>query len=175
MTPPKIMLLGDIGVGKSSIARRLAFNQFDPDYKPTLGVDIYSCELPHGPHGTEQNGATSDPEQRFILWDVDGNFGDSILSLVYIKNAAGALIIGDLTRSETLDTMLALGRSFMQAMPGRYCGLLLNKSDLMLPDVALPAALLDSQLPIERTSAKTGDNVERAFLRAADAIRRRAT
>jgi len=167
MTPRKIMLLGEIGVGKSSIARRLVFDCFDPDYKPTLGVDVYSYEIEQPPDSQLGSGA------RFIIWDTDGNFGDSILSHIYIKHAAGALIIGDVTRRTSLESMLHLGRSFMSAMPGRYCSFLLNKSDLTGPTAELPSALVQSSIPIMRTSAKTGENVKEAFLGAADAIRRR--
>ncbi len=167
MTPRKIMLLGEIGVGKSSIARRLVFDRFDPDYKPTLGVDVYSYEVDEAP-GTEAGSRA-----RFIIWDTDGNFGDSILSLVYIKQAAGALVVGDLTRRATLETMVQLGRSFMDAMPGRYCGLLMNKSDMTDGAADLPPEVTQCSIPALRTSAKTGENVENAFLRAADAIRRR--
>ncbi len=166
MTPRKIMLLGEIGVGKSSIARRLVFDRFDPDYKPTLGVDVYSYEMaPCHP----QPG----PAPRFVIWDTDGNFGDSVLSLVYIKQAAAALIVGDLTRSATLQTMVKLGRNFMEAMPGRYCGLLMNKSDMADDLAELPPEVMQCSIPALRTSAKTGENVENAFQRAADAIRRR--
>jgi small GTP-binding protein len=167
MTPRKIMLLGEIGVGKSSIARRLVFDCFDPDYKPTLGVDVYSYEC------QEPSDAQPGAGARFIIWDTDGNFGDSILSLVYIKQAAAALIVGDLTRRATLETMVDLGRSFLEAMPGRYCSLLLNKSDMADDGIDLPSAMTKLSIPIMRTSAKTGENVESAFLRAADAIRRR--
>ena len=37
----KVMLLGQIGVGKSSIAQRLVFDRFESSYKPTMGVDVY--------------------------------------------------------------------------------------------------------------------------------------
>jgi small GTP-binding protein len=167
MTPRKIMLLGEIGVGKSSIARRLVFDRFESDYKPTLGVDVYSYEIEPGPSPQPSAGA------KFIIWDTDGNFGDNILSHIYIKQAAGALIVGDVTRSSTLDSMLQLGRSFMSAMPGRYCGFLINKSDLAGTTANLPPTLAHSPIPIVHTSAKTGENVKEAFLGAADAIRRR--
>ena len=167
MTPRKIMLLGEIGVGKSSIARRLVFDRFESDYKPTLGVDVYSYEIEPGP------GPQPGPGAKFIIWDTDGNFGDNILSHIYIKQAAGALIVGDVTRSTTLDSMLQLGRSFMSAMPGRYCGFLVNKSDLAGTTADLPPALAHSPIPIVHTSAKTGENVKEAFRGAADAIRRR--
>ena len=52
MNRRKIMLLGDIGVGKSSIVRRLVFDEFDHNYKPTLGVDVYSCEIAPDPPPT---------------------------------------------------------------------------------------------------------------------------
>jgi GTPase SAR1 family protein len=48
MTARKIMLLGEIGVGKSSIARRLVFDRFEGDYKPTIGVDVYSYDVDDG-------------------------------------------------------------------------------------------------------------------------------
>jgi len=167
MTPRKIMLLGEIGVGKSSIARRLVFDRFESEYKPTLGVDVYSYEIE--PSLNPQPGAGA----KFMIWDTDGNFGDNILSHIYIKQAAGALIVGDGTRRTTLESMLHLGRSFLDAMPGRYCTFLVNKSDLTSAAAELPPALTHSQIPIVRTSAKTGENVREAFLGAADAIRRR--
>ena len=142
MTAQKIMLLGEIGVGKSSIAQRLVFNRFGTDYKPTLGVDIYTYEIETP---TEANPAAT---TEFIIWDTDGNFGESVLSHIYIKEAAAALIVGDIGRRTTLMRMLELGNSFMQD-------------------------LIKSPIPILRTSAKTGENVKNAFLRAADAIRRR--
>jgi len=167
MTASKVMLLGEIGVGKSSIARRLVFDRFESDYKPTLGVDVYSYEIEPGSAPQSDDGA------KFIIWDTDGNLGESILSHVYIKEAAAALIVGDVTRRTTLETMVQLGRGFMDAMPGRYCGFLVNKSDLASASLDLPPVLVQSSIPMIRTSAKTGENVKNAFLRAADAIRRR--
>ena len=90
MTAQKIMLLGEIGVGKSSIAQRLVFNRFETDYKPTLGVDVYTYEI--------ETPTDADPAAttKFIIWDTDGNFGESVLSHIYIKEAAAALIVGDI-------------------------------------------------------------------------------
>jgi small GTP-binding protein len=165
MTPRKIMLLGEIGVGKSSIARRLVFDRFESEYKPTLGVDIYTYEI--------NSTAPACQRAAFIIWDTDGNLGDSILSHVYIKEAAAALIVGDVTRPATLDAMVQLGQQFMTAMPGRYCSFLINKFDLADGSDDVPSSLARSSVPTLRTSAKTGENVKTAFLGAADAIRRR--
>ena len=45
-TAHKVMLLGEIGVGKSSLAQRLLFNRFSGQYKPTIGVEVFRYVLP---------------------------------------------------------------------------------------------------------------------------------
>ena len=69
MAAHKVMLLGEIGVGKSSLARRLVFDKFSRDYKPTIGVEVYRYDVPADP---------ASPATSLILWDTDGNFGDAI-------------------------------------------------------------------------------------------------
>ena len=166
MTSRKIMLLGDIGVGKSSIVQRLVFDRFDMTYKPTIGVDVYRYEVPPA--------AGRDPIN-LIVWDTDGNLSDLIFQHVYMKAASAAMIVGDLTRRETLDTMLRLATSFRDALPGRHISFLLNKSDLLgRPDSAeIPKEFSADRRDVVRTSARTGDNVQVAFIEAANAILRR--
>lgn len=166
MTARKLMLLGEIGVGKSSLARRLVFDKFEFDYKPTIGVDIYRYEVP--PHGGR-------PATTLIIWDTDGNFGDAIFRHIYMKEAAGACIVGDLSRPQTLDTMGTLVTGFRDAFPGRHATLIVNKTDLIQDAelAPLPTALTQGFAPLIRTSAKTGDNVEKAFIETADVIARR--
>lgn len=168
MIARKIMLLGEIGVGKSSIAKRLAFDRFDIDYKPTVGVDVYQYVVPDEP---------GRPGMRFIVWDTDGNFGDAIFRHVYMKQASAAMIVGDVTRSSTLEAMARLGSDYRDAFPGRHFSYLVNKHDLLVPgnDPVLPDALTRSNMPIIRTSALTGDNVKDAFRAAAAIIHRRVS
>ncbi len=42
----KICLLGQGGVGKTCIARRLCFNTFDANTRLTIGIDFYTYDLP---------------------------------------------------------------------------------------------------------------------------------
>ncbi len=166
MSARKVMLLGEIGVGKSSTVQRLVFNRFEFDYKPTIGVDVYRYEIP----ATAERAHTS-----LIVWDTDGNFGDTIFKHVYMKEAAAAMIIGDLSRPQTLETMVNLANGFRDALPGRHVSLLLNKSDLVRsPDaVEMPAGFDRLKIVPKFTSAKSGQNVETAFVEAAEAIERR--
>jgi Ras-related protein Rab-5C/Ras-related protein Rab-22 len=166
MTSYKIMLLGDIGVGKSSIAQRLAFERFSTDYKPTIGVDVYRYREPP---------AAGHDATDLIVWDTDGNLGDHMFRHIYMRAASGAMIVGDLTRRETLDSVVQLAEAFSSELPGRYIGFLLNKTDLIeKPEtILLPKALVDRPEQRIFTSAKTGRNIVLAFSEAANAMRRR--
>jgi small GTP-binding protein len=162
----KIMLLGEIGVGKTSIVRRLAFDKFDGTYKATLGTDVYRYEVDPPPGATPFH---------FIVWDTDGNFGDSIFQHVYVKEAHAALIIGDVSRRTTLEHMVKLGEGFMDALPGRPFTYVINKIDLLAPgdEIGLPKGLQSDEFPTIRTSAKTGQHVKQAFHDIATTIHRR--
>lgn len=163
------MLLGEIGVGKTSLIRRLVLNRFEGTYKGTLGFDLYTFKL-------AGVGADGDDTIPLVLWDTDGNVGTNIFRHdIYMQGTSAALIVGDLTRPETFNAMLELEKGFATHYPGRHVAFVLNKSDL-LPEherSKLPAAIVETQLPLIVTSAKTGDNVENAFRDAANAIIRR--
>ena len=166
MIARKVMLLGEIGVGKSSLARRLVFDKFEVSYKPTIGVDVYRYEV---------QPTTTRAGMSLIVWDTDGNFGDAIFKHIYMKEASAALIIGDLARMPTLDTMVKLGTGFADAFPGRHVGYIVNKTDLVADAeaVPLPGQLTRPGTSLIRTSAKTGSNVADAFIDAAACIARR--
>lgn len=150
-------MLGEIGVGKTSIVRRLVLGKFQADYKATLGVDIYTY--------TVNFGYFSEKPIDLTIWDIDGDIGDSIFGHVYIQGASGALIIGDAARPSTYRSMVETGRQFQDYLPGRPLILVLNKLDLVPgPDtIDLSPFERTGNAPLETTSAKTGENVVRAF------------
>lgn len=155
----KVMLLGDIGVGKTSLVRRLIFDRFDHEYKATIGVDVYT-------HNTQIETADGQKvEIKQVIWDIDGDFGESIFKQIYIKGATAALVIGDCSRRARLPTVVALGQAFCEQFPGRPAVLVANKTDLVdageVASVIAPLRAL--HLPIVQTSAKTGENVRGMF------------
>lgn len=166
MSARKVMLLGEIGVGKSSLARRLVSGKFDTAYIPTIGVDVYSYAVP--PEVTGQ-------PMSLIVWDTDGNLGEAIFSHVYSRQASAALIVGDVTRRATLDAMVRLGAGFRSAFPGRILLNIVNKTDLLHPaeEPELPAALTQPGAELVMTSALTGARVLDAFYQVAQTIVRR--
>lgn len=162
MSAKKVMLLGDIGVGKSSIVQRLVFDRFQESYKPTIGVDIYRYAVPLG---------DGEP-MTLIVWDTDGNFGDSIFRHVYIREATASFVVSDVTRPETLQSALRLAELFAETLPGRPVTLLRNKCDLISMPPAASGAGAD-RFPVYMTSALSGDNIAQAFLDTAQTIQRR--
>lgn len=163
MLTRKIMLLGEIAVGKTSLARRLVFGSFDANYKATLGVEIYTHVLTATPEETAM---------KLAIWDIDGDLSEGIFSHNYIKGASGALIIGDASRPATLNTMLRLSSAFRESQPGRPFAFVINKCDLpgAVSADSLPEGLHDPEASLHLTSAVTGDNVGDAFADLASSI-----
>ncbi|MFM9943535.1 MAG: Rab family GTPase [Hyphomicrobiaceae bacterium] len=168
MISKKIMILGEIGVGKTSLVRRYVLDEMPSDYIPTMGVDIYRYTVPASPAGPRA-------PVELVIWDIDGNYGQSIFRHVYSKGASGALIIGDITRRPTLDLMVDLAHGFQDAMPGRHFSFVVNKLDLLPEpgDADVPEALKSDRHELVWASAKSGANVRHSFEAAAAAIARR--
>lgn len=168
MITRKLLLLGEIGVGKTSLVRRLVHDELPTDYRATMGVDLYRYEI---------DGIGLDGRQalELVVWDLDGNYGLSIFQHVYSKGASGALIVGDVMRHATLEHMVGLADGFMDALPSRQFSFVVNKLDLVEePDPKLlPEKLRSTHHPIVWTSAKTAHNVLSAFRQVSDAILRR--
>jgi len=156
----KVMLLGEIAVGKTSLARRLVFNQFEAGYKATLGVELYT-------HVVDADASTGDasPSVKLSIWDVDGDLAESIFSHNYIKGASGALVIGDATRPATVESMVRLAGAFHETQFGRPVVYVVNKLDALDGDLpeTLRATLDDPEISLFQTSALTGARVEDAF------------
>ncbi|WP_330084497.1 Rab family GTPase [Methylocystis iwaonis] len=164
MISAKVMLLGDIGVGKSSLARRFVFDRFESDYKTTIGVDVLTHDVALGPDANHET-------LRFVLWDTDGDFGLRIFETVYLAGASAAIIVADATRPATLVKMAGLATHFEERFPGRPVAAIVNKIDLA-PELASDAS--PSRHDVVYTSAKTGQGVAEMFLSLGHAIWRRA-
>lgn len=155
----KVCLLGDFAVGKTSLVRRYVEDRFDERYMSTIGVKISRKPLER-PYGS----------LNFILWDMTGS--DSFrVQASYLQGAAGAIVVCDMTRKETLYALERYARQVRER--NADCRLIFvgNKVDLgdirqlNESDVKEVAELF--QCPVLFTSAKTGQNVEETFLNLA--------
>lgn len=164
MQTRKVCLIGDFGVGKTSLAARFINNEFSDKYLTTVGVkvDTKTVELESG------------ESVKFILWDIAGTDSATPVYKSYLKGAGGYLLVADGTRAYTLDNALQL-RDTVQDQLGDlpFIGLL-NKADLSdeweLDNERIDELKAQTGADWLKTSAKSGDHVEEAFKALARAL-----
>jgi small GTP-binding protein len=158
----KICVIGEMSVGKTSLIRRFVDRSFDDAYLTTVGVKISRKHVPAG------EGAEKHPDGiQLVLWDLEGGESFGEIASAYLKGARGAIIVGDVTRPQTIEALEGHARHFLRINPGGVILLALNKSDLDHDqDILVPASLrdLDAVLRTFHTSARTGDGVDGAFV-----------
>lgn len=155
----KICLLGDLGVGKTSLVRRFVEQRFDERYLSTLGVAV-NRKVIH----LERPEPTA---LSLLLWDIAGSEPFSQVVHSYYRGAAGALLVCDLTRPETLASLAQYAHAMRSVNPGVTFTLMGNKADLAgqreIVDDQLGIAAGQLQAPWYLSSARTGEGVEPAF------------
>ncbi|XP_076833336.1 ras-related protein Rab-38 [Brachyhypopomus gauderio] len=90
----KILVIGDLGVGKTSIIKRYVHQNFSSNYRATIGVDFALKVL------------NLDQETiRLQLWDIAGQERFGNMTRVYYREAMGAFIVFDMTRPSTFEAV----------------------------------------------------------------------
>jgi small GTP-binding protein len=166
MLAKKVMILGAVGVGKTSLSHRLAFDRFDGNYKATIGVDVYNTMV-------EVDGDASGATMPFVLWDTDGDFGMNIFANTYLRGASAAVVVADGTRPATIPYLEKLVLGFKDVLPGRPCAAILNKVDLLVAPPSMSPADYGSPDFTAAASALTGHGVRPTFAKLAATILRR--
>jgi small GTP-binding protein len=156
----KVCLVGDFAVGKTSLVRRFIEGIFDDKYLSTIGVkvDRKTIQLPH-------NSQTID--LTMLIWDlVGGEKFDRVISSYY-RGAAGAVLVCDLSRPETMKRLTQYAHEFWSVNPRSSLIVVGNKLDLVEQSSSLIEELTtiaaECHAPWFVSSAKTGENVETLF------------
>jgi small GTP-binding protein len=158
----KICLLGDFAVGKTSLVRRFVYDLFDDNYISTIGVKVSrkTVAVPR------DDGIV---ELTMMLWDLAGSEVFDKMRSTYLRGAAGAVLVCDLTRPETLDVLCARAADLLATNPDARLIVAANKYDLTeqrrLTPAQVEAVAAELDVPYYITSAKTGDEVESLFRR----------
>uniref|UniRef100_A0A7N9IC63 Ras-related protein Rab n=1 Tax=Macaca fascicularis TaxID=9541 RepID=A0A7N9IC63_MACFA len=92
----KVLVIGELGVGKTSIIKRYVHQLFSQHYRATIGVDFALKVL----------NWDSRTLVRLQLWDIAGQERFGNMTRVYYKEAVGAFVVFDISRSSTFEAVL---------------------------------------------------------------------
>lgn len=167
----KIVLLGDARVGKTSLRRTFFGEGFQKPYEVTIGADF----------AAKRFGMNDKKEQNWMvtsnIWDLSGQNKFKIIRETYYKGVSGALMVYDIARQETFDSITTWINELVDNNKGHMVPMVIiaNKADLKEE--------LENTIPVEKgqelaiklteaydqpvqfieASAKTGHNVGACF------------
>ena len=171
----KICLVGEEGVGKTSLIKRFVSSQFDEKYLRTVGTMVSKRVVQLGPiDGTMFT-------LHMLVWDIMGRRDFmSLYKEAYFSRARGILAVCDMTRPETLDALNDWMEGINSSVGIVPMIVLANKKDvadhIRVEEDDILAMCEIHKSPYLLTSARTGENVEVAFQKLAEmAVRSRFT
>ena len=153
----KLILIGDSSVGKSNILLKYLKNEFDQNSRATVGVEF----------GTK-NLMINNKKIKIQIWDTAGQERYRSITSAYYKGAKGALIVYDITRKNTFDSIDKWIADLKLNGDKNICIVILgNKSDLNEQrEVDKELGMKKSEMfktAFMETSALNGENITKAF------------
>jgi len=159
----KVIILGDSGVGKTSLMNQYVHKRFSNQYKATIGADFLTKEV-----------MIDDKLVTLQIWDTAGQERFQSLGVAFYRGADSCVLVHDITDSKSFDNLESWMDEFLvhaaprnpETFPFVVLG---NKADLAQKKRQVPAqkaqAWCQSKGPIPyfETSAKEALNVEQAF------------
>lgn len=152
----KVVLLGDSGVGKSSLVQRLAKDEWNENQNSTVGASFfrYSCPV-------------EDTTVNFDIWDTAGQERYKSLAAMYYRGSAAALIVYELPSHETFERAKYWVRELATTSPETLILLVGNKSDMVgersVSTEEGAAYAKELGVMFSETSAKDGTGVREIF------------
>ncbi|OHT15232.1 small GTP-binding protein [Tritrichomonas foetus] len=156
----KMIILGDTGVGKTSLAMRQCRGQFSFQMMPTVGTSHMK---------TIVNVGGSDIELK--IWDTAGQEQFASLVSMYARNSQICLIVASFVDPTSIDNIKIWHDRLLDAGENPPIVVAINKQDM---EVGAPMtndqirdAIGEKYANVFFVSAKTGDGVESLFVSAA--------
>ncbi|ODQ68653.1 hypothetical protein NADFUDRAFT_45145 [Nadsonia fulvescens var. elongata DSM 6958] len=159
----KIVILGDSGVGKTSLIRQYVDNKFSTQYKATIGADFFNRELQVDDHTVKMQ-----------LWDTAGQERFQSLGVAFYRGADCCVLVYDVNNPKSFEALKAWRDEFLvqanprdpETFPFVVVG---NKVDIednnkrVSTKRAQAFCRANGNMPYFETSAKEAIGVEAAF------------
>eukprot|EP01017_Pseudomicrothorax_dubius_P031716 TRINITY_DN4073_c0_g2_i2.p1 TRINITY_DN4073_c0_g2~~TRINITY_DN4073_c0_g2_i2.p1 ORF type:complete len:199 (-),score=32.42 TRINITY_DN4073_c0_g2_i2:126-722(-) len=163
----KVVLLGDSGVGKSSIVLRFVANEFQISNEPTLGSAFTSKLYDH-----------KGSMMRYQIWDTAGQEKYHALATMYFRDADVAIVAYDITNSYSFEVLRKWLDEIKEKAPDNIIlAIVGNKNDLSNQEQITTkeaADLANSHKAIFiKTSAKESKGIDELFTSISERIEER--
>eukprot|EP00762_Andalucia_godoyi_P004962 ANDGO_01375.mRNA.1 Ras-related protein Rab-7A len=158
----KVIILGDSGVGKTSLMNQFVNKKFSNQYKATIGADFLTKEV-----------MVDDRLVTMQIWDTAGQERFQSLGVAFYRGADACILVYDVTAAKSFDNLESWREEFLiqagprdpENFPFIVIG---NKIDVESNRVvphkkALAWCQSKGNIPYFETSAKEAINVEQAF------------
>eukprot|EP00826_Nyctotherus_ovalis_P039098 TRINITY_DN3729_c0_g2_i2.p1 TRINITY_DN3729_c0_g2~~TRINITY_DN3729_c0_g2_i2.p1 ORF type:complete len:221 (+),score=59.63 TRINITY_DN3729_c0_g2_i2:148-810(+) len=155
----KIALLGDSGVGKTSILQRYCYDTFDTEV-PATEVASFKKSILYS--------SNKKTEVQLKIWDTAGQETYRSLAPFYCKDADAVMLVYDITNKESFDS-LNYWLDKVHSFSSSNCLIIVvgNKSDCLNNEKVSQKAASDfgiaNKLSVLIVSAKDNINIKRAF------------
>lgn len=173
----KIIVIGDVGTGKTALVQRCGNEKFTKDYIPTIGVDFltWDATISDSTVIPKLNQPIVRKNVRLFIWDTAGQEKFKSIVKSYYRNAVGALIVFDLSSTNSFESISEWVATVLRESPieARHILLVGNKSD---KQSVIPQETIDELVRTRglagyiATSAEEGVNVQEAFTLLAQKI-----
>ncbi|EEB08010.1 GTPase Ypt7 [Schizosaccharomyces japonicus yFS275] len=159
----KVIILGESGVGKTSLMNQFVNRKFSKDYKATIGADFLTKEV-----------VVDDKIVTLQIWDTAGQERFQSLGVAFYRGADCCVLVYDVNNSKSYESLDSWRDEFLiQASPNNpetFPFILIgNKVDveeqkrMVSKAKALAFCQAKGDIPYYETSAKDAINVQEAF------------
>ena len=160
----KIILVGDPGVGKTSILTKFVTNEYQPVYSSTIGVEFKLKDI-----HINNNCA------RLKIWDTCGQEKFRAITRQYFKNSNGVFIVFDLTNKDTIKRLNVWMKDINDNVSNDFFVFLIgNKVDIKDRDISISEEAKqfanNQKINYYEVSAKTGSGIYNVFEKMANKL-----
>lgn len=158
----KLVLMGEGGVGKTSLIRRFVTNEYQDTYLHTIGTKVSKIGL------TIPFGADVDIQMDMSIFDIMGQSGfRDLVRETYFHGAQALMAVCDITRRDSLTALANWIPSALEVAGDVPIFVIVNKKDLLdrraFSDEEIQKLVEPYGASYVMTSAKTGEFVDDAF------------
>lgn len=156
----KICLIGDTGVGKSSILKRYIENRFDPYSDSTIGAQFLCKHIIH-----------KNTHIKLELWDTAGQERYRSIVSLYYRNCNAVLLVVDITNAKSMESIFYWTNELHRNIQDTPIFLVFNKMDMRQTEAdENDIHSTYGEYNVTNVSAKTNYNINELFEKVIETI-----